>query len=105
LYNNTHSTFGTVIFALVLVQPILGLVHHFQYQVQQQSTFAGLVHKWYGRVLIILAVVNGGLGLKLAGDTSGGPTIAYSVVSAVVFVVYIGVVALTVLRSKKGEKY
>lgn len=105
MYNNTHAVFGTVIFALVLVQPLLGLVHHHQYQMQHQATVAGVVHRWYGRVLIVLAVVNGGLGLKLAGDAHGGATIAYSVVSAVMFVAYIGVVALTALRKRKSEKY
>lgn len=106
LYNNTHTIFGTVLFALILVQPILGLIQHYRYQVVHRETATGILHKWYGRVLIILAIVNGGLGLALAGEaTGGGATIAYIVVSAVVFLIYVGVVAYTVFTKSTVEKF
>ena len=47
------------------------------------------VHIWWGRILMVLGVVNGGLGLQLAQE-SNGPVIAYAVIAAVVFVVYAG---------------
>jgi hypothetical protein len=48
---------------------------------------------WYGRILIILGVVNGGLGLKLAANSHGGE-IAYGVVAGVMAIAYAGIVAL-----------
>lgn len=45
------------------------------------------VHIWWGRALMALGVVNGGLGLQLAG-AGNGPVIAYGVVAGVVFVAY-----------------
>lgn len=48
---------------------------------------------------MILAIINGGLGLKLAANTHGGE-IAYGVVAGVVAVVY----AATVLLKKKSSQ-
>jgi hypothetical protein len=58
---------------------------------------------WYGRILIILAIVNGGLGLKLANNTPNG-IIAYSVVSAVIFVAYAGTIIFTTLRPRSTPR-
>jgi hypothetical protein len=49
---------------------------------------------WYGRILIILGVINGGLGLKLAGNSKKGE-IAYGVVAGVMLVIYIATAVLT----------
>ena len=50
---------------------------------------------------MVCGIVNGGLGLKLAGNTKGGK-IAYIVVAAVMGVTYIAVVVLK--RRGKGAK-
>lgn len=95
----THTIFGTVILALFLIQPFLGLAHHHFYKRDQARTSISHVHIWFGRIIIILAVINGGLGLKLAANTHGGE-IAYGVVAGVVAVVY----AATVLFKRKGSE-
>ncbi|KFY22785.1 hypothetical protein V493_06316 [Pseudogymnoascus sp. VKM F-4281 (FW-2241)] len=102
-FNNTHTIFGAAIFGLILVQPFLGIVHHFLYKRGGERTLFGLAHCWYGRAVIILAVVNGGLGLELAGNTRGGE-IAYGVVAGVALLVYLGAAAYSVKSKKTGEK-
>lgn len=89
LLNQTHSVFGTVIVALFGIQPALGLLHHRHYLKTQARGPVSYVHIWWGRILMLLGVINGGLGLQLAQE-SNGPVIAYGVVAGVIFVCYIG---------------
>ncbi len=87
--------------ALLAIQPALGILHHQHYLKTQSRGLISYVHIWWGRILMVLGVVNGGLGLQLAQE-SNGPIIAYSVVAAVVFLAYAGYKSLAFLRSGKG---
>jgi hypothetical protein len=98
VFNNTHSIFGVAIVALFLVQPLLGLAHHFLFRKNQARNMFSHLHIWYGRALMILAVVNGGLGLKLANNSHGG-TIAYSVIAGVFGAAYVA----SALIKRKGK--
>lgn len=99
--DNGHPILGTVIIGLLLLQPVLGYVHHLIYVRSHKRTFWIYSHIWYGRALIILAVVNGGLGLQLSGNTMGGE-IAYGVVAGVMFLMYLAVLAVAYLRKDKS---
>ncbi|TAQ83604.1 hypothetical protein B7494_g8072 [Chlorociboria aeruginascens] len=99
LYNNTHTIFGTVIVALFLLQPFFGILHHSSYKKVQKRGIFSYMHIWYGRILIILAVINGGLGLKLAANTTHGE-IAYGVVAGVMFLIYLAVFGATSFRKR-----
>jgi len=61
-----------------------------------------LGHIWYGRVLIICGVINGGLGLQLAANSSNG-NIAYGVVAGAMFVLYVVVILIAGLRKRKEK--
>lgn len=98
LWGNTHTTLGLVVVAMFVIQPLLGLAHHFLFVKTLSRNVFSYLHIWYGRALMILAVVNGGLGLQLAGNSKGG-TIAYSVVAGIFGVAYIG----TTLWKRKGN--
>lgn len=52
------------------------------------------MHAWLGRITILLGVVNGGLGLKLARE-DGTPRKAYIIVAAVMGALYIITVVIT----------
>ncbi|TVY59672.1 hypothetical protein LSUE1_G008754, partial [Lachnellula suecica] len=93
LWNNTHTRFGVAIVALFLLQPFLGLAHHFTWQKTKSRNSFSHLHIWYGRILIILAVINGGLGLQLAANTRNGE-IVYGVLAGVMAVVYVVVVVV-----------
>ncbi|KAG0649647.1 hypothetical protein D0Z07_4061, partial [Hyphodiscus hymeniophilus] len=87
----THTVFGTVIVALFLIQPFLGFFHHYKFKKTGGRSPVSYMHIWYGRILMTLAVINGGLGLKLADNTRDGKII-YGVVSGVVACLYIAFV-------------
>ena len=86
LFNTTHTIIGTALLALFLIQPLFGILHHILYRRTQSRTPVSHIHIWYGRALMVVAVVNGGLGLKLARPTGQGSsyTVVYSVVAGLV---------------------
>ncbi|KAI0526034.1 iron reductase domain protein [Xylaria bambusicola] len=88
-FGSTHTLLGTVVVALFGVQPIGGYLHHLHYVKHQKRGLVSHGHIWYGRVLLVLGIVNGGLGLELA-SADRSLVIAYSVVAAVLFAVYVG---------------
>ncbi|KAL9121096.1 MAG: hypothetical protein Q9187_002346 [Circinaria calcarea] len=94
-----HPIIGIVVISLLFFQPILGLVHHMIYRRTHSRTLWARVHIWYGRALMSLGAINGGLGLQLAGD-SGRLEIAYGVVAGVVFSVYVFVTILGTYKSR-----
>ncbi|KAI0020518.1 iron reductase domain protein [Xylariomycetidae sp. FL0641] len=86
-FHTHHTTFGTVIVALFGLQPVGGYLHHLHYVKHRQRGAISYGHIWYGRALMIMGIVNGGLGLKLA-DPGRSYVVAYSVVAAIVFALY-----------------
>lgn len=85
------------------MQPFLGIVHHLLYRREGKGTLFGLLHCWYGRAIIILAVVNGGLGLKMAGNSRGGE-IAWGVIAGAMLLVYLGASAYSLKGNKTQKK-
>ncbi|KAK4170309.1 hypothetical protein QBC43DRAFT_3713 [Cladorrhinum sp. PSN259] len=103
LFDQAHTILGTVVICLFAVQPALGYIHHRQYVKIQGRSAVSYVHLWLGRTLMILGVVNGGLGLKLS-DERDSLVIAYSVVAGIIFLCYILAKGFTVFgnRSKSS---
>ncbi|KAI4169537.1 MAG: hypothetical protein LQ343_005617 [Gyalolechia ehrenbergii] len=107
--SNGHPILGTIIIWLLLLQPVLGYVHHWIYSRRKERTGWIYSHIWYGRALIILAVINGGLGLQLSGNTVKGE-IAYGVIVGFMFLLYVAVMAIAYSRrdqrpdGETGEK-
>lgn len=85
-----HPIIGILVVALMFVQPLLGLAHHYIYLRSQRRTIWAHAHTWFGRGLIMLGIINGGLGMKLANNTTKGE-IAYGVIAGVVLILYVGV--------------
>ena len=46
------------------------------------------MHIWYGRLLILLGIINGGLGLQLAANTTAGEII-YGSVAGIMLLIYL----------------
>ena len=100
---NGHPIIGTIVIGLLLLQPVLGYVHHLIYVKEHKRTLWIYSHIWYGRALILLAVINGGLGLQLSGNTVKGE-IAYGVIAGVMFLLYLAVLAIAYLRKDKSPE-
>ena len=86
------------------IQPLLGWGHHVLCRKHGKRTVISYIHIWYGRCLMILGIVNGGLGLQLAAGPKSW-IIAYSVVGGLVALLYAAACVLKDLRgsSRTGE--
>lgn len=104
-----HPIIGMVMVGcLVLFQPALGLLQHMHYRKTGTRSSFGVLHRWGGRLLIALGVVNGGLGFKFSGIGNPGVpkagAIAYGVVAGIMGLVYVGIVLLKSFKSKHSAK-
>ncbi len=98
LWGYAHARFGVAIFVLLLVQPVLGVVHHRLFLKRQRKSPVGRLHRWYGRGLVVMAIINGALGLKLAEEKAYPWWIVVGVMAAI----YLGVVALAIWRKRRN---
>ncbi|KAF7898046.1 hypothetical protein BELL_0542g00010 [Botrytis elliptica] len=89
----THTSSGLALFVLLIIQAIMGLMHHLAYRKQHVKGFLGFIHIWYGRSLLILGIICGGLGLQLARNTKGGE-IVYGIVAGLVVMSYFTILVL-----------
>lgn len=85
---------------LLAIQPALGQLHHQQYLKTGGRTIVSYVHLYWGRILLLLGVINGGLGLQLT-RSRGRFVVAYSVISAIMYVLYAGVKVFTWRRKSR----
>lgn len=69
-------------FAALLFQPVLGFVHHARFKKLGRRQIWSHLHLWNGRVAIPLGIINGGLGLHIAGAPREAKT-AYAAVAGV----------------------
>lgn len=101
--NSTHAVLGLFVVGALLLQPVTGLLHHSLYKRKGGPNAATYPHVWWGRAIVTLGMVNGGLGLKLSDNSPSGE-VAYAIVAAIVWVAWIAVVALAFMKSKKAAK-
>ena len=97
--SDAHPIIGIIVVSLLAFQPIGGYIHHLIWKKQHKKTVVTLGHIWTGRVLIILGIINGGLGLQLAANTTGGE-IAYGIVAGVVGVTYLAIILISMVRKR-----
>jgi len=90
IYTDPHTIYGTCIVAFFLIQPIFGWLHHRGYVNRGGPTLWTHVHRWFGRIIMILAIVNGGIGIQYADNSIPGEK-GFGVVAGVFGLAYIGV--------------
>ncbi|KAJ6014160.1 Alpha/beta hydrolase fold-3 [Penicillium herquei] len=104
-----HMIIGIVVIStLVLFQPAMGLLQHrFFRKTGGKGPFA-YMHRWFGRIMIMLGVVNVGLGFKFTGvgdpDAPQGAVIAVSVLIGVIAVIYVLSVGFYLHRKSHHNK-
>lgn len=100
--SNHHPIIGIVVFAILALQPALGLLHHRKFHQTGRRSIWSYAHLGIGRVAIILGIINGGLGLRLAGNAERHWLIVYGVVAGVFGLAYIA--AAVFGESKKARE-
>lgn len=101
-FNNTHTQLGVFVVALMGLQPFFGWLHHRYYLKHRGRGIISYIHIWYGRALIIIGIVNGGLGLQLAG-TPRHFCIAYIVVAALFALIYVSAFVFGLFRRRRSR--
>lgn len=99
LIDHYHPVIGIVVFCLLFFQPILGLIHHFQFKKYSRRTIWSHGHLWLGRIIVTLGMINGGLGMLLATETgffvpSRAAMTAYGVAAATTWLAWVGAAIL-----------
>ncbi len=84
-------------------QPILGTVHHLRFKKLQRRGVWSHLHIWNGRIMITLGIINGGIGLYLAGATTALKT-AYGVVAGVMWVLWMLLAIFGELRRVRSNE-
>lgn len=100
LLKHHHAIIGMVVIAcLVLFQPGMGFLQHRYFRNTGGKGPFGFFHRWLGRTMIILGVINVGLGFELTGigsyEVPKGAVIAYGTVAGVLGILYVGIVTWT----------
>lgn len=109
-WDDPHPRLGLALLGLTIIQPFFGFIHHSMFKknaTKFQSgeittspgrTIPGYIHLWLGRCLIILGMINGGLGIRLANtqhmqtqSVTNKAAIGYGVVAGVMFLLYVGI--------------
>ncbi|KUL89729.1 hypothetical protein ZTR_00411 [Talaromyces verruculosus] len=89
-----HQIIGIIVVScLTLFQPAMGLLQHRYWRRNERKGLFAYLHRWLGRTMITLGIVNAGLGFRYTGIGSTmapkGAVIAYGVVAGIVGLGYI----------------
>ncbi|ETN42631.1 uncharacterized protein HMPREF1541_01788 [Cyphellophora europaea CBS 101466] len=93
-----HMIIGYIVVAvLILFQPLLGLFQHIYFRRNEARSIMGVVHQSLGRLMILLGIINGGLGFNITGPVGSryvprGAVIAYGVIAGLVALFYVAIV-------------
>ena len=98
-----HPIIGLTIISALVFQPVLGALHHAVYVRDGRRSIWSTAHVWWGRVVLTLAIIQGGLGLKFAANTTGGE-IAYGVVAGLIWIVWLGVAVWHDMKKTKAPE-
>ncbi|KAK8083790.1 hypothetical protein PG996_002571 [Apiospora saccharicola] len=99
----SHTVLGTVVVCMMILQPVLGWLHHQHFVKHRARGAVSHAHIWFGRALMLLGIVNGGLGIQLSGE-GAGVVAAYAVAAVLVCLVYSGAKWFLSRRKNGHEK-
>ena len=102
-WGETHPRLGTAIFALMLSQPFFGIIHHAMYKKTGGRTISSYFHLTVGRSVIILGIINGGLGLKLT-NAENKYKIGYGVGAGIMGLAYLAAIVFGEAKRAKNQR-
>ncbi|KAJ5822407.1 Alpha/beta hydrolase fold-3 [Penicillium robsamsonii] len=89
LIDSYHTILGMIIVGtLALFQPAMGMLQHIFFRKTGRKGHFAYMHRWFGRLMMILGIINVGLGFKLAHGPRGA-VIATCVIAGIIAIVYI----------------
>jgi hypothetical protein len=109
MLDSAHAIIGLIVICGCIIQPVTGLAHHLLYKSVGRPNKATYPHVWWGRAIITLGAINGGIGLQLSRCTKE-TGIGYGVGAGFVWILWMTVILTAFIRSQKklegenGEK-
>jgi len=103
LFVRAHPIIGMVLAVLLIGQPVYGIIHHRMFKKMGQRTGWSYAHLTIGRAVIFGGMINGGLGIMLAGDADQKTVIGYSVIAGVLGILYIAAIIWGERRRKRTK--
>jgi sulfite exporter TauE/SafE len=88
---------------MFVIQPVIGVIHHKVYKRLQRRQIWSYLHLANGRVGITLGIINGGLGLHLAGASDYRKRV-YAIVAAIMWALWMGVAVWAELRRVRRSR-
>ena len=104
LLMEAHPIIGMVLLGVLFFQPFSGIAHHMLFKKHKKRTAVSYEHIFVGRGAIILGMINGGLGLMLAGVENIGYLVAYGIVAGVMGSLYLAAIVYGELKRSRNMK-
>lgn len=99
-----HPILGLLVIGLILLLPPLGWMHHVVFVKKRGPSPYTYLHRWIGRVALVLGGINGGTGIWMAHDMPFWGIIAYSACAAFFFGTWFATAGLLELIRRRGLK-
>ena len=102
-FNSAHQIIGLIILLGLLVQLGLGLLHHTIYVRTSKPTPFGRIHFFLGPFIMLLGLINAGVGFDFAGNSR--LNIPYGIIVAAIAIVLSGILGCQMFfRSRRKYK-
>ncbi|KAK3047068.1 hypothetical protein LTR09_011493 [Extremus antarcticus] len=102
-FNSAHQVIGILLLIALFAQLGLGAYNHSIYKRTQQKTIFGKIHTYLGPISMLVGIINGYLGFRLAGAQM--LAIPYSILVLVFAVIFLCIRGVSHFRRrKKAEK-
>ncbi|EHK16981.1 uncharacterized protein TRIVIDRAFT_161834 [Trichoderma virens Gv29-8] len=86
--NSTHQIIGIMIGLALIIQLGMGSWHHWVFKRTNSPTIFGRIHRYFGHIVILLGIINGGIGLTWS-YASRSVVIGYSIAVLIICLVYL----------------
>ncbi|TWU74444.1 hypothetical protein ED733_004426 [Metarhizium rileyi] len=101
-FQDAHMQLGVVVSILMTIQPVLGWFHLRYFVKHGQRGPISHVHIWFGRIIMIVGIANGGIGLQGAGASSRF-VVTYTIVAIMVSIIYLAGMSFGIAKKKNRQ--
>lgn len=103
-----HPVIGYIaVFGVVLFQPFLGIMQHLRFRMSGKETLYGVAHRYLGRFLSIMGIINGGIGFSYAytknPDIPLSSRYSYGIIAGSQGIIYVLVIWWRRSKDKKAK--
>lgn len=105
-YNSSPQILDILLFIAILLQLVLGYSPSPNLQTRGTGTIMGRVHRYLGPIMILLGVVNGGIGFDFSYSKSLAYVLPYSIVPGIagIFTIRMSLKHVRNSRNTKGNE-